>query len=139
MRVFRLFLLLLGISLAVFLIAAAVSYHRESKRKAERLASVKQTIAELQSSLADESLTPYRRAGLLVQIVNFRNESLVPLLHQSELRDVERLNRESSAEIAKLAHVSLPSDPAGPGEDFIAPSAFLHLPQTSHRSTRCQR
>ena len=127
MRVFRLFLLLLGISLAVFLIAAAVSYHRESKQKAERLAAVKQTLAELESSLADESLTPYQRAGLLVRIVNLRNESLVPLLNRSELNEAERLNRESSAEIAKLAHVSLPTDPAGPGEDFIAPSAFLDM------------
>ena len=90
MRVFRLFLLLLGLSLAVFLIAAAVSYRRESKQKAERLATVKQAIAELQSSLADESLTPYRRAGLLVQIVNLRNESLVPLLNRSELNEAER-------------------------------------------------
>ena len=127
MRVFRLFLLLLALSLAVFLIAAAVSYHRESKRKAERLTSAKQAIAELQSSLADESLTPYQRAGLLVQIVNFRNESLAPLLNRSELNEAERLNREASAEIARLAHVSLPADSAQPGEDFIAPSAFLDM------------
>jgi len=127
MRVFRLFLLLLGLSLAVFLIAAAVSYHRELREKAARLAAAKQTLAGLESSLADESLTPYQRAGLLVQIVQFRNESLIPLLPQSELRAVERLNRASSEEIAGLAHVSVPADPAQPGEDFIAPSAFLDM------------
>jgi len=127
MRVFRLFLLLLGVSLAVFLVAAAVSYRRESKLHAERLAAAKQTLAGLESALADESLTPYQRAGLLVKIVNFRNESLIPLLPQSELHAVERLNREASAEIASLATVVLPSDPALPGEDFIAPSAFLDM------------
>jgi len=127
MRVFRLFLLLLGLSLAVFLIAAAVSYHRELREKAARLAAAKQTLAGLESSLADESLTPYQRAGLLVQIVQFRNESLIPLLPQSELRAVERLNRASSEEIAGLAHVSVPADPAQPGEDYIVPSAFLDM------------
>ena len=127
MRVFRLFLLLLGVSLAVFLIAAGVSYHRESKQKSQRLADAKQTLAELESALADDSLTPYRRAGILVRIVNFRNESLDPLLNRSDLNEAERLNRESTAEIAKLARVSLSSDPAQPGEDFIAPSAFLDM------------
>ena len=127
MRVFRLFLLLLGVSLAVFLIAAAVSYHRESKQKAEHLAAVKQAIAELQSSLDDVSLSPYQRAGLLVRIVNLRNESLAPLLNRSELNEAERLNRSDAAEVAKLAQVSLPADPARPGEDFIAPSAFLDM------------
>ena len=127
MRVFRLFLLLLGVSLAVFLVAAAVSYHRESKQKAARLVAVKQAIAELQSSLADESLTPYQRAGLLVRIVNLRSESLIPLLNRSELNGAERLNRADAAEVANLSHVSLPADPAQPGDAFIAPSAFLDM------------
>ena len=127
MRVFRLFLLLLGVSVAVFLILAVVSYHAETKRKAERLAEVKQAISRLESSLADDSLSPYRRAGLLVELVNLRNESLAPLLSRSELRDLDRLNRDASAEIARLASVSLPAEPGRPGEDFIVPSAFLDM------------
>ena len=70
LRVFKLFLLLLGLSLVVFLISSAVVYRNELRRKSERLASAKQDIAELQSSLSDASLSPYRRAGILVRIVN---------------------------------------------------------------------
>ena len=127
MRVFKLFLLLLGLSVAIFLISAAVAYRKESKLHAERLAAAKQAVAGVESSLADESLTPYQRASLLVRLVNLRNETLAPLLPRSELRDLERLNQAAANEIASLARVSLPSEPGQPGGDFIAPSAFLDM------------
>ncbi len=127
LRIFKIFMALFVLCVGAFLVYSGISYHAESKAKAKRLDEAKQTIARLESGLADASLSPHDRAALLVRIVNARTESVMPLLPRDELKNAERDNRRDEEEIEKLAKASLPADPGRPGEDFIVPSAHLDL------------
>jgi formylglycine-generating enzyme required for sulfatase activity len=110
-----------------FLVYSVISWRAESGAKAKRLDEVKQSLAKLESGLADAALSPHDRAALLVRIVNARTESVMPLLPRNELHDAEQANRRDTAEIARLSSVTLPAEPGQPGADFIVPSAFLDM------------
>jgi len=127
LRIFKIFMALLVICVAAFLVYSVVSWRAESSAKAKRLAAAKQSLAEQESGLTDASLSPHDRAALLVRIVNIRGESVMPLLPRSELHAAEQDNLRDTAEIARLAKVSLPAGPGLPGEDFIVPSAHLDM------------
>ena len=127
MRIFKIFMALFVFCVGVFLVYSVISYRAESNAKAKRLAAAKESLAKLESGLADASLSPHGRAALLVRIVNARSESVMPLLPRNGLHDAEQANQRDEAEIARLASVSLPAEPDQPGADFIAPSAFLDM------------
>lgn len=127
LRIFKIFMVLFVLCVGTFLVYSGISYYRESKAKAKRLDAAKQALVELESGLADPSLSPYGRAALLVRIVNARAESVMPLLPRNELHAAEEANRRNSEEIARLASVNLPAEPEQPGEDFIVPSAHLDM------------
>ena len=127
MRIFKIFMALFVFCVGVFLGYSVISYRAESNAKAKRLAAAKESLAKLESGLADASLSQHGRAALLVRIVNVRSESVMPLLPRNELHDAEQANQRDAAEIARLASVSLPAEPDQPGADFIAPSAFLDM------------
>ena len=127
LRIFKIFMVLLVLCVGGFLVYSFLVWRAESGEKAKRLAAAKQTVAELESGLADTSLSPYGRAVLLVRIVNSRTETVMPLLPHDELKDAERDNRRNEEEIEKLASVSLPAAPGRPGDDFIVPSAHLDM------------
>ena len=127
LRIFKIFMVLFVLCVGAFLVYSGISYYRESKAKAKRLDEAKQTLANLESGLADALLSPHDRAALLVRIVNTRTESVMPLLPRDELKTAEQVNRRDEAEIEKLAKVSLPAEPGRPGEDFIVPSAHLDM------------
>ena len=127
LRIFKIFIALFVLCAGAFLVYSLVSYRAESNEKAKRLSAAKETLAKLESGLADASLSPYARASLLVRIVNARSESVMPLLHRNELYDAEQANLRDSDEIARLAHAATPAEPGQPGAAFIAPSAFLDM------------
>ena len=127
LRIFTLFLALLGICVAAFLVCSVISYRANSKEKTQRLNAVKQELARLESALADTSLSPHARATLLVRMVNVRTEELMPLLSPKEIAAAEKDNLRDTEKIAALASASLPAEPGLPGADFIAPSAFLDM------------
>ena len=127
LRIFKIFIALFVLCAGAFLVYSLVSYRAESNEKAKRLSAAKETLAELESGLADASLSPYARASLLVRIVNARSESVMPLLPRNELHDAEQANLRDSDEIARLAHAATPAEPGQPGAAFIAPSAFLDM------------
>ena len=127
LRIFKIFMALFVLCVGVFLVYSGISYHAESGAKAKRLSEAKQTLAKLESGLADTSLSAHDRAALLVRIVNSRTEAVMPLLPRNELHAAEEANRRDEAEIEKLATVSLPAEPGRPGEDFIVPSAHLDM------------
>ena len=127
MRIFKIFMALFVFCVGVFLGYSVISYRAESNAKEKRLSAAKESLAKLESGLADASLSPHGRAALLVRIVNARSESVMPLLPRNELHDAEQANQRDAAEIARLASVSLPAEPDQPGADFIAPSAFLDM------------
>ena len=127
LRIFKIFIALFVLCAGAFLVYSLVSYRAESNEKAKRLSAAKETLAKLESGLADASLSPYARASLLVRIVNARSESVMPLLHRNELHDAEQANLRDSDEIARLAHTATPAEPGQPGAAFIAPSAFLDM------------
>lgn len=127
LRIFKIFMALFVLCVGVFLVYSGISYHAESGAKAKRLAEAKQTLAKLESGLADPSLSAHDRAALLVRIVNSRTEAVMPLLPRNELHAAEEANRRDSEEIARLAGVTMPAEPGRPGEDFIVPSAHLDM------------
>ena len=127
LRIFKIFMALFVLCVGAFLVYGGFSYFAESKAKEKRLDAAKQTLTELESALADASLSPYDRAALLVRIVNVRSESVMPLLPYDELKTAEQDNRRDEGEIEKLAGVSLSSEIGLPGEDFIVPSAHLDM------------
>ena len=127
MRIFKIFMALFVLCVGAFLVYSVISWRAESGTKAKRLAEVKQSLAKLESGLADAALSPHDRAALLVRIVNARTESVMPLLPRNELHDAEQANRRDTAEIARLATVTLPAESGQPGADFIVPSAFLDM------------
>ena len=127
MRIFKIFMALFVLCVAAFLVYSLVSYRAESGSKAKRLSEAKESLAKLESGLADNSLSAHDRASLLVRIVNARTESVMPLLPRNELRDAEQANKRNAEEIARLASVKLPAEAGQPGADFIAPSAFLDM------------
>ena len=127
MRIFKIFMALFVLCVGAFLVYSVISYRAESNAKVKRLAAAKESLAKLESGLADASLSQHGRAALLVRIVNARTESVMPLLPRDELHDAEQANQRDAAEIARLASVSLPAEPDQPGADFIAPSAFLDM------------
>ena len=126
-RIFKIFIALFVLCAGAFLVYSLISYRAESNEMAKRLSAAKETLAELESGLADASLSPYARAALLVRIVNARSESVMPLLPRNELHDAEQANLRDSDEIARLAHAATPAEPGQPGAAFIAPSAFLDM------------
>ena len=127
LRIFKIFIVLFVLCVGAFLVYSGISYYRESKTEAARLVAAKQGLAELESGLADTSLSPHGRAALLVRIFNARRETVMPLLPRDELKNAEQANRRNEEEIEKLAKVSLPAEPEQPGEDFIVPSAHLDM------------
>jgi len=127
LRIFKIFMALFVICVGAFLVYSGISYHNESREKARRLDAAKQALAELESGLADPSLSPYGRAALLVRIINARKESVMPLLPRAELHAAEQENARNASEIERIAKVSLPAEPEQPGEDFIVPSAHLDM------------
>ena len=127
LRIFKIFMVLFVLCVGAFLVYSAVVWHAESKAKANKLSSAEQTLAGLESGLDDASLSLHDRAALLVRIVNFRSESVMPLLPRGELRTAEQENKRNEEEIEKLAKVSLPAEPGQPGGDFIVPSAHLDM------------
>ncbi len=127
LRIFKIFMALFVLCVGAFLVYSVVSYRAESNEKAKRLSAAKESLARLESGLADASLTPYGRAALLVRIVNARTESVMPLLPHNERHAAEQDNQRDAAEIARLASVSLPAEPGQPGADFIVPSAYLDM------------
>ena len=127
MRIFKIFLALFVLCVGAFLVYSGISYCRESKVKGERLAAAKQRLAELESGLADASLSAHDRAALLVRIFNVRKETVMPLLSRDEVRAAEQDNRRNEEEIGKLAKVSLPAEPGQPGVNFVVPSAHLDM------------
>jgi formylglycine-generating enzyme required for sulfatase activity len=127
LRVFKIFTALFSLCVGAFLVYSLISYRAESNEKAKRLSAAKESLAKLESDLADASLSPHARASLLVRIVNARTESVMPLLPRNELHEAEQANQRDSDEIARLASVSPPAELGQPGADFIAPSAFLDM------------
>ena len=57
LRIFKIFMALFVLCVGVFLVYSGISYHAESGAKAKRLAEAKQTLAKLESGLADTSLS----------------------------------------------------------------------------------
>ena len=127
MRIFKIFMALFVLCVGAFLVYSVISYRAESNAKAKRLSAAKESLAKLESALADASLLPHDRAALLVRIVNARSESVMPLLPRNELRDAEQANRRDAAEIARLAGIPAPPESGQPGADFIVPSAHLDM------------
>ncbi len=127
LRIFKIFMALFVLCVVAFLVYSGIAYYSESKANAKRLSAAKQSLATLESGLADASLSPHDRAALLVRVVNVRSESVMPLLPRDELKDAEQDNRRNEEEIEKLAKVSLSAEPGQPGEDFIVPSAHLDM------------
>ena len=127
MRIFKIFMTLFVFCVGAFLVYSIISYRAESQDKAKRLSASKETLAKLESGLADASLSPHARASLLVRIVNVRTESVMPLLSRAELHEAEQANLRDSNEIAHLASAKPPTEAGQPGADFIAPSAFLDM------------
>ena len=128
LRIFKIFIALFVLCVGAFLVYSGISYHRESKAKAEKLAFMKQLIAIKDKVLDDNSTaSPYVRARLFVELIDLRTEELMPLLSRDELKAAEQANRRNEEEIGKLAKVSLPAEPGQPGEDFIVPSAHLDM------------
>ena len=127
LRIFKIFIALFVLCVGAFLVYSAFAYVSESKAQAERLDAAQQKLAELESGLADASLTPYNRAALLVRILNARKGVVMPLLSRDELHAAEQENVRLAGEIEKLAKVSLSAEPGQPGADFIVPSAHLDM------------
>ena len=127
LRIFKIFMALFVLCVGAFLVYSVISYRAESNEKAKRLSTAKESLAKLESGLADASLTPYGRAALLVRIVNVRTESVMPLLPHNERHAAEQDNQRDATEIAHLASVPLPAEPGQHGADFIVPSAHLDM------------
>ena len=127
MRIFRTFIVLLAICLAGFLVYGVTVWRLEAKEKQARIADAKKTLAELDSALADASLSPYARASILIKRIECRTESLMPLLSRDGAHAADRENTRDAEEIARLAKVEFPAEPGQPGENFVAPSAFLDM------------
>ena len=115
MRIFKTFIVLLTISFAAFLVYGGIVLRSEMKEKQARIADAKKTLSELDSALADASLSPYARASLLVKKINCRTEYLMPLLSRDGVRDADRENARDTEEIARLAKVTFPTEPGQPG------------------------
>ncbi len=127
LRIFKIFIALFVLCVGAFLVYSAFAYVSESKANAERLAAAQRKLAELESGLADASLTPYKRADLLVRVLNARRESVMPLLSGEALHAAEQENVRIKSEIESLAKVSPPAEPGQSGADFIVPSAHLDM------------
>ena len=74
LRIFKIFMALFVLCVGAFLVYSGISYRAESQDRAKRLSAAKETLAGLESGLADAALSPYARASLLVRIVNARTE-----------------------------------------------------------------
>ena len=127
MRIFKIFMALFVLCVGAFLVYSVISYRAESASKTKRLAEAKQSLSKLESGLADASLSPHKRAALLVRMISARTESVMPLLPRDELHAAEQANQRDAAEIERLASVSLPTELGQPGADFIVPSAHLDM------------